>query len=98
MCCGCWTEEGAHQIDNERVRQIATLLEDADEYGALHIVVADNNLEDSSLAWCREWGKSNGWTDNDEALCSAMEAATLPERISAMGIADGCWQFTDGGT
>lgn len=71
------------------------LLEDADHYGSLHIVVDDNNVDDGSLAFCRKYGAEpqNTWTENDEALCSALEAASYEERVSAMGIDDGCWQF-----
>lgn len=95
MCCGCWREDGAPILDNDRVRRIVALLSDADHYGALHIVVDDNNLEDSSLAFCRKWGADHGnWTEHDEVLCAAMEAATFEERVSAMGVADGCYQLT----
>lgn len=96
MCCDCWERDGAHRIDNERVRRIVEVLKDADHYGSLHVVVDDKNVDNESLAFCRKWGaERNEWTENDEALCSAMEAATYEERVSAMGIDDGCFTFGD---
>lgn len=99
MCCGCWERDGAHKIDNETVRAMVALLEDADPFGALHIVVDDNNLTDYDLDWCRKYGNSKDtpahqiWTTNDEQLYQAMRSATMAERVSAMGVHDGCWQL-----
>ena len=56
MCCSCWQEDGAHRIDNAKVRAVQPLIAAVYEHsgvgGNLHIVLDDTNLEDSHLASC----------------------------------------------
>lgn len=79
---------------------MVALLEYADHFGALHIVVDDNNLDDNTLDWCRKYGNAKDvpdhqtWTEHDEQLYQAMRQATMAERVSAMGVHDGCWQLS----
>lgn len=59
MCCGCWEEAGRPMIDTPKVREAVTLVEAVYEHsctgGNLHVVLDDNNIEDSSLDGCQEW-------------------------------------------
>ena len=91
MCCGCWKEDGAHQIDNALVREIAALHESVDEFGALHIVVDDDNLEDQDLDYCRDNAAEGEWTPECEVFYQAMKRATFEERVSASGLWNVCW-------
>ena len=107
MCCGCWKEDGSPQIDNEKVRGIQPLIDKVDEFGGgnLHIVINNNNLEDGHLNFCEqeiieaEKRGMNDWgDDNTEAIAAeraclkALRAMTYDERVSAMGLWDGCWK------
>lgn len=56
MRCGCWEEAGAHRILNDKVRAVQALIDAVYVFscvgGNLHIVLDDDNLEDSSLDFC----------------------------------------------
>ncbi|MGY3527298.1 hypothetical protein [Bradyrhizobium sp. USDA 4452] len=77
MCLGCWEEEGKPFKVTDAVRQWAPRFAEADEFGPLHIVVSDWNLEDDNLEFCKNY---EGATDSDKALMSAMQAMTWEER------------------
>lgn len=105
MCCACWQEDGAPQIDNERVRGIQPLIREVYDHhcagGNLHIALDDNNLEDYNLDFCEERIKEgdshHDFEDSPEqaaaerACLAALRAMTYEERVSAMGLWDGCW-------
>ncbi len=94
MCCGCWQEDGAHQLDTPLVRQLVALEPDVDHYGCLHIVVDDDNLETDTIKWCYDNRHNNGhkpWTETDQRMYDLLMAATFEERVSAAGIWNGCW-------
>lgn len=67
MCDGCWEEDGCPQIDTLAVREAAVAVAAvyAQEYGAcggnLHVVLDDWNVEDESLAFCRQQIASGGY-------------------------------------
>jgi hypothetical protein len=124
MCCGCWNDDGAPVIDNERVRAVQPLIAAVYEHsyagGNLHIALDDNNLEDEDLEFCSKCIDGagvmplNGSTftahvrHNNEkranpdppdqlaaerACCDALMAMTFEERVSALGLWDGCWSL-----
>ena len=101
MCCGCWEEAGGHALDTPKVRELARALEEMNPFGPFHIVVDDNNLETEHIQWCYEhrfdWGEQDSWGDprwtpDEQSGYELLLAATLEERVSAMGLYDGCWR------
>lgn len=111
MCCTCWEDDGAPQIDNEKVRNVLPLIDEVYVHsgagGNLHIVLDDSNVEDENLAHCRKWieegGYKPGWGHDDSpeqlaaemACLIALEAMTEDERNSALGLRGGCWRLND---
>lgn len=93
MCCGCWQEAGAPQIDTSTVREALQLVEAVYKHscvgGNLHIVLDDNNIEDDNLDFCQScidrkglpdpaWQRA-GWgkTEEDSPEQLAAEQACL---------------------
>lgn len=107
MCCGCWEEDGRHQLDTPAVRAVQALIEAVYAHscvgGNLHIALDDNNLEDHHLAFCAAQIASGGYPGRDtpeqlaadDACCKALQAMSYEERVSALGLWDGCWQLPD---
>jgi len=101
MCCGCWNDDGAPQIDNERVRAVQPLIEAVYNFscagGNLHIALDDNNLDDGNLEFCSR--RIDGASDPvdqlaaERACCDALMTMTYEERVSALGLWDGCWKL-----
>lgn len=76
MCYGCWREDGKPFEDTPRMRAALPLWDRADEFGAMHIVIADNNLGDDSINYCRSETK-----DPEEVeLCDRLLEMTIGER------------------
>ena len=86
MCEACWNNSGRPELRTPEIEAVAKLIEAADPYGALHIVVDDWNLEDDHIQFCRAEDRA---TDDERALCDRLLAMTLKERASAMALADG---------
>ena len=76
MCLNCWDEEGRPYKVTDAVRQWAPRFAQTDEFGPLHIVVSDWNLEDDNINFCRKQKPS----DAEMALLNALAAMTLEER------------------
>jgi hypothetical protein len=117
MCCSCWLEHGAAQIDTPAVRAVLPLIARVYEFscvgGNLHIVLDDDNLEDHSLEFCRQQIEAGGYRrppahvavlgpdepDSPEQLAAelacyvALRALTFEERVSALGLHNGCWGY-----
>lgn len=95
MCCGCWKEDGAPTINTPNVLALAALFADdkTDHFGALHIVVDDDNLDDESLEWCKA-NTTDRWTDADERFYQLAKAMTHDERVAASGLYHGCWSLS----
>lgn len=53
MCYGCWQDAGFPYIVNDATRQAVYLIGKVDNYGNLHIVVDDWNMEDECIEACR---------------------------------------------
>lgn len=86
MCYGCWQEEGKPVKMTPSVIEIAPLLREADEFGAMHIAVSDWNFDDEDIEICRECHTA---TPDEKELCSRLLALDIEERLSAMALADG---------
>lgn len=77
MCLGCWEKEGRPFRVTDAVRTWAPKFAEADNYGPLHIVVDDWNLDDSNLEFCRNLPESS---KDDIALIDAMQVMSWEER------------------
>jgi hypothetical protein len=86
MCYGCWAEEGRPTKMTPAVIEIAPLLREADEFGAMHIAVSDWNLDDDNIEFCRDYETA---TPDEKSLCAKLLAMSYPERLSAMALAEG---------
>jgi len=85
MCLGCWEEEDRPFKVTDAVRTWAPKFREADEFGPLHIVVSDWNLEDHNLEFCRNY---EGATPDDKALMEAMQAMSWEERWATAILAE----------
>jgi hypothetical protein len=61
------------------------LLREGDPFGPLHIAIEDWNLDDDNIAFCLK--ESEGHPDHEIAL--ALSRMSLPERATALALADG---------
>jgi hypothetical protein len=97
MCCGRYQEAGSPKIDNEKVRRLAALKPAIDEFGHLHIIVDDWNLEDSHIKFCRREVEQNSKNESERErqeereFLDLMATMSLDERYSAFAIEGGCW-------
>ena len=97
MCFGCYVEQGSPAIISERTQTAAALIAKVYEFnevgGALHIVVDDWNLDDSSLKWCAGHIPTSDGSDDQKAAetacLEALAALSVEERASALAIHDG---------
>lgn len=98
MCCGCWKEAGSPKIDSESVFRLAALTQNIDEFGHLHIIVDDMNVEDSHIDMCAKSVDENSKEESanerqqEREYLQLMRTMTVSERYSALGLADGCWK------
>lgn len=97
MCEGCWIEAGSPAIDTPSVRRLAALTDAAErageEFGALHIVISDWNVEDEHLLWCIGPENSADVALTPEGAAFAAFALQLSEveRTSALALNAGYW-------
>lgn len=97
MCCGCWQQAGSPKIVNEQVLALAKAVPDIDPYGHLHIIVDDMNVENSHIEFCAREVEQNTRDESENErraerqFLQLMGQLTIPERYSALGIADGCF-------
>ena len=77
MCLDCWEDEGKPYRVTNAVRKWAPKFGAADEFGALHIVVGDWNLEDRDLEFCLNQADI---TTEEIMLMKAMQLMTREER------------------
>lgn len=98
MCEGCWHEEGAPRINNERVRlaaaAITALYVDHLAGGGLHIVTDDWNLEDSSVEFCERHMAEHGADAAERAALATLKPLSQAERASALALERGFWSDT----
>ncbi len=89
MCIGCYEGYDSPAVITPETRAAAKLIEavrsECPAGGELHIVIDDWNLEDDSLAFCKQYIK----TDAERACHDALAKMSLDERASAMALADG---------
>lgn len=84
MCLGCWDEEGRPWNASDQARRWAPKFGEADEFGPLHIIVSDWNLEDGNIAFCR--GQSPSAEEIE--LLDALQGMTREERWATAILAD----------
>ena len=101
MCCGCWKEMGAHRIDNEKVRASQVLIDAVYEHsgagGNLHIQLDDSNVDDEFFedAEMKVWDSDN-YPEKlaaERACYARFRSMTFEERVSAIGLDEGCWKL-----
>lgn len=96
MCCACYEQMGSHKIWNPKVEEISQKWGSIDEFGPLHIIVDDGNLEDDHIASCRKFNEERkndegvSYEENVEFL-DLLQSATVEERNSAYGVVLKCW-------
>lgn len=95
MCCGCWKEAGSPRTDNEKVHALAARIEDIYDFGALHIIVDDWNLENSHIDFCEkeietDLDSSESEKQKEREFLALMREMTLDERYSAFALQNGC--------
>jgi len=76
--------------DESRLKDMAQRLYEHDEFGALHIVVADGNLEDAHIQSCLD-DPCEPLTDSDRALARDLLAMTEADREAAYDLAFNAW-------
>ena len=94
MCQVCWSEQGCYSIVNETTKKAAALIKQVSEFGHLHIIVSDWNLEDESLTFCLGEVVKNKkrlpFSDlkPEMDLLAILDGMSAEERSSAMAIAN----------
>jgi hypothetical protein len=102
MCQDCWKEAGSPQVDNEQVRQAASLVEELYEFtpvgGPWHIVTDDWNTEDRHVAFCvgeiedgRHAEMAGRGKEISQLLGQLLPAMSEEERVSALALERGFW-------
>lgn len=86
MCEGCYEAYGRPKRITPAVLEAAPLLREADEFGALHIVVSDWNLEDEHIDFC---GKQASITSAEQHLLDILKVMSFAERVTALALAEG---------
>lgn len=61
---------------NALMKRAAELMRSVDEFGPLHIIVGDGNVEDRHLAMC----EPDATTDDERELLKLLKAMTLDAR------------------
>jgi hypothetical protein len=69
-------------IANFAIVVAASLMDEVDHYGALHVVVDDGNLEDGSLDFCVEYAEREdvGLTRAERALLALLRTMRMADR------------------
>lgn len=67
------------------VGHLAVMFRDADEFGALHIIVSDGNVDDGNLDYCAQ---HHELTERDKLLLDALRSVTEAEREDAWYMAN----------
>lgn len=96
---GCWETAGKPSVINPKTIEAAKLIDDVYEEthagGYLHVAVDDWNLEDHSLAFCKNCVEENSEAYTEESIeaqtkcLNALTLLTTEERYSAMAIHNG---------
>lgn len=96
MCETCWTNNGGHNIINERTIKAAELIqaiydsEDGGAGGYAHIVVDDWNLEDDSINFSINAINEGDLAEETGRACleclTYLKGLTWEERVSALAI------------
>jgi hypothetical protein len=85
MCLSCWDLEGRPFERTERAAVNAEAFAAADEFGPLHIIVSDWNLDDEDIQFCL---KRSDLSASDRGLCEALLSMTEGERWATAILAE----------
>lgn len=88
MSYACWEDYGRPACDTPEVRRAAKLIEDADDCGALHLLVADWNATKGDIAFCRH----DNPTADEVVLLDLLKSMPHQHRIAALALAEGYWK------
>jgi len=88
VCEGCWREYGSPREINARVLEASRLAEKCDEYGPLHILIDDWNLENDHFPFLRAEAEKVGAKD-DLALLDMLAPMSEDERATVLAIREG---------
>lgn len=86
MCEACYLDYGAPVKITPAVLDILDDLAAADEFGGLHIIVDDWNLEDEHVEYCMTCEEAS---EEEKVLATRLRALDLPERATALALVDG---------
>lgn len=93
MCWDCWTQEGSPKLNTPEIVEAAAMAAELNEFGALHIILADFNIDDDDVAFCRSL--ADELTEGDARFLDLLEPMSIEERASCLGLADGYWEVRD---
>jgi hypothetical protein len=82
MCSGCWEIYGKPAIVTPAILRAAQLARECDEYGPLHILLEDWNIEDEHFPYLRSEMRSPAEIE----LIELMAPMTLEERASVLAL------------
>ena len=89
MCLGCYKDWGYPQPE-QAAKDIQPLImavdDEGGEFGALHIVVGDWNVEDEHIQWCLALPEA---TKADKSIGAALMLMPKDQRIAAFALFDG---------
>lgn len=99
MCIDCWKERGSPAIVNEAIAQTARLINNVFEHhhggGNLHIILADWNISDDDIEFCRQLLISGKYPTprkelKAEAMClQAFKQLSESQRATALALQAG---------
>lgn len=74
-------------IDPAKAKRCVDLLNSVDEFGVMHIIVSDGNMDDHHIEWVEQEMDRGGHRDADEReLLAILKEMTVDERDEAWGI------------
>lgn len=86
MCYGCYIEY-EEEPPSDEARKVGEFLKQVPEdleFGNLHVVVADWNIEDEHLDWCKN---NYELTENELKTYELLKPLSLNQRAAALAVA-----------
>jgi len=88
MCYVCWEDDGCPTSENLEVGRAAYAIQHLDDFGALHVVIGDWNVDDNMLNACAKHAEIK---PIEIAFLEHFKSLTEIERTAALALADGYW-------